>query len=33
MMGDDDSVRVEVETLIYLMIGGIPEENTQGGAR
>jgi hypothetical protein len=28
MMGDDDAVRVEVETSISLMIGGIPEENT-----
>jgi len=33
MTGDDDPVRVEVETSISLMIGGIPEENTQGGAR
>jgi hypothetical protein len=25
---DDPAVRVEVETAISLMVGGIPEENT-----
>lgn len=33
VMRDDDPVRVEVETSISLMIGGILEENTQAGAR
>jgi hypothetical protein len=33
MIGDDDLVRVEVETSISLVIEGIPEENTQGGVR
>jgi len=33
MMRDDDPVRVKVKTPIALMIGRIPQENTQGGTR